>query len=608
MNNTKKNRIRRTVTGMVAAVMMMTTVSTAVASADNTVNAVTGMSTSAAMNSSGRYLYHGKEIIEGSYKVDGSGSYSFKYSDGLFSTDPKEYNTHMATMSCAMAHASCTNVVNGDYSKGAEDIESILTQIGFKDIFVNEDYKKKPTVDSVGCAIATKEVNLENGVKRVISVTIRSANYEAEWTSNVTLGKTGEAKGFADSADKVFDLLADYTKDHPEIAADIEAGKAAFWFQGFSRGGAIANLTAKRTIDNAQPFGCKVYAYCIEAPQGGVASEEIKGRDYTSIHNVINPDDLVPYVAPTEMGFKRYGVDHYLNGSDAAEIKTGTLFKNNLCDNSYEKTVSKERLELVKKHIAEIVGADKVGDHAPYAAVNKELDIDAWNRTAEIKNAGGTPVTSELIKNTFADICKNVSREKFVSKDYENALRRLMIFNNTGSGLKAIMKVLDVKELAVKVVKDLYTVPAVTLGLMVAFPILAPTLLGNFIASTPLPTVSNFLDAAKKILNEDSSLKAVLKNYQNGADQAINDIYNLASAVLPSFDGIDAMVTFAVNAGELIRNHSFIQTAAWLRSYDSWFEDTVDDNDTTYEPPVSHGTFMRIDWTDICFYGCGYSA
>ena len=50
--------------------------------------------------------------------------------------------------------------------------------------------------------------------------------------------------------------------------------------------------------------------------------------------------------------------------------------------------------------------AGNVDENAPYAAVNKELDIDAWNRTAEIKNAGGTPVTSELIKNTFADVLK----------------------------------------------------------------------------------------------------------------------------------------------------------------------------------------------------------
>ena len=58
-------------------------------------------------------------------------------------------------------------------------------------------------------------------------------------------------------------------------------------------------------------MGNEVVAYCMEAPQGGVQSAEHPDRDYRPIHNVINVDDLVPYVAPSAYGFKRYGVDHY---------------------------------------------------------------------------------------------------------------------------------------------------------------------------------------------------------------------------------------------------------------------------------------------------------
>ena len=58
----------------------------------------------------------------------------------------------------------------------------------------------------------------------------------------------------------------------------------------------------------------KVYAYCFEAPKGGVASEMKPGHTYANIHNVINAVDIVPTVGPAQMGFIRYGVDHIVPG------------------------------------------------------------------------------------------------------------------------------------------------------------------------------------------------------------------------------------------------------------------------------------------------------
>lgn len=160
------------------------------------------------------------------------------------------------------------------------------------------------------CAFGSKEVDTDSGDTTVTSITVRSASYDSEWASNVTLGSKGEAKGFADSADKAVDYLNEYLTQHKELEKAVSSGKASFWLQGFSRGGAVANLTAKRLIDKYQQGGDKVYAYTLEAPQGGIASEEQADRNYTCIHNVINNNDLVPYVAPSDMGFKRYGVDH----------------------------------------------------------------------------------------------------------------------------------------------------------------------------------------------------------------------------------------------------------------------------------------------------------
>ena len=53
---------------------------------------------------------------------------------------------------------------------------------------------------------------------------------------------------------------------------------------------------------------------------GGVETAKISGSNYNCIHNVFNPNDPVPRVAPRKMGFIRYGVDHYIPGSKAGTI------------------------------------------------------------------------------------------------------------------------------------------------------------------------------------------------------------------------------------------------------------------------------------------------
>ena len=127
MTNTTKtrktSRIKRTVASMLAAVMMMTTAATISASA-NTQAAIT-MNTTSAATQIARDQYMGHDIIEGAYHR-GTESYRFKYSDGFFETDAKEYNTHMATTSMAMTHASVTVKGNGDYSHGADSIICML--------------------------------------------------------------------------------------------------------------------------------------------------------------------------------------------------------------------------------------------------------------------------------------------------------------------------------------------------------------------------------------------------------------------------------------------------------------------------------------------------
>jgi hypothetical protein len=87
-------------------------------------------------------------------------------------------------------------------------------------------------------------------------------------------------------------------------------------------------------------------------------SAELADRDYTCIHNITCKDDPVPYVAPTEWGFKRYGVDHsiYDENWDSENLQK-SFFGNNLADNDCFKNVSDDRLAMVKAEIDKVTGS-----------------------------------------------------------------------------------------------------------------------------------------------------------------------------------------------------------------------------------------------------------
>ena len=269
---------------------------------------------------------------------------SFYYSDAFFDADPVIYNEHLATASWVLAFSGTylrkfdDEDANGNiyYNKHA-GARQFLADIGCPDenIYVNESMTSKPGTDSIGVTIGSKELAKTGGEKTgeiLIPVTVRGGGYESEWASNVTLGKAAdiegkEAQGFAEAANEVTKEIREYIKNYG-LEDKIADGKVVFWVSGFSRAGATANLTAKRLVEK---YACdeegkknKVFAYPCEAPKGGSDAAQQKSDDkYFCIHNMINAVDIVPLVATTQMGAKRYGVDHYIPGSDKYTFSTG---------------------------------------------------------------------------------------------------------------------------------------------------------------------------------------------------------------------------------------------------------------------------------------------
>lgn len=256
----------------------------------------------------------------------------FYYSDGYFLEDPTVYNTHLATMSINVAVAAfgrnTTDVGDNAYANHFANVKQLFADIGCDDVnfFANEDYQIKPTyygeegrLSTIGVAISQKEITVGEDSYTLVPVAIRGGGYESEWSSNVSIGKDGEAKGFSDAANQVYTHIQNYIENYG-LSEKVESGKVKFWVVGYSRAGATANLTSKRLVDSYAEGGNQVYGYTFEAPMGGVNSA-IQKFDYTgngtypTIHNTVNENDFVTLVAPTEMGFIRYGVDHLI-GSD----------------------------------------------------------------------------------------------------------------------------------------------------------------------------------------------------------------------------------------------------------------------------------------------------
>ena len=142
----------------------------------------------------------------------------------------------------------------------------------------------------------------------LIAVGVRGNNYHAEWGGNARLDAAGEHKGFALGRDQVLDYLRGY------IADTGISGRVKIWIAGYSRGAAVSNMVGG-ALDNGYSLGEGVslsphdlYCYCYEPPMGAM-KEQVQGRVYDNIQNLVNENDLVTYVAFDNWDFARYGVD-----------------------------------------------------------------------------------------------------------------------------------------------------------------------------------------------------------------------------------------------------------------------------------------------------------
>lgn len=342
---------------------------------------------------------------------------SYYYTDAFFTDSRRgganqganEYDQHLATMSAALAMSAFRRPYKGAENQG-KNVKELMEDLGMSDIELTypEPARKGANDYTIGYAIGKKVLTEgDNKGKTLIAIATRGANYMTEWGSNTTLNYRGyyerQAAGFSDAADKVTRGVRDYLGKHGVTGKDANT---IFWITGYSRGGATANLTAQRLTDryndNNNGNGNRVYAYPIEAPQGaygktatGTAANNIKPQkdpgDYKNIHNIINPSDLVPLVAPKGMGFSRFGVDHLIPGytemSDNSPLKDSYMSYDRRGRNTGYRSVREEAV----RQLASIDSRIGFNDRFQYGTMsyisNKMFNDDLININGKMDSA-----------------------------------------------------------------------------------------------------------------------------------------------------------------------------------------------------------------------------
>ena len=270
---------------------------------------------------------------------------------------------------------------------------------------------------------------------------------------------------------------------------------------------------------------------------------ERSDRDYSSIHNIIDPNDLVPYLAPSAMGFKRYGVDYYVDG------------------------IAKDK---VMEQLTQIVGRDNADSYAPSASKNKILSLSGIEDGDEIPN-------SIVIKNALDVFTSKISREEYVNSGLQDALRNILHYMNDGGDLGVIFNNINVGDILLNIFTSMiinYSPAGITVNTVeyiwdtvtgkddktdiITSPkdILINSVI-HYMQSTP--QISGQLDPSL-IKDISTALRIVVKNI----DMSIDNMTSGDSE-------IGRLMIFGLNLDNIFQNHQMIQTMGYLRANDSWY-------------------------------------
>lgn len=234
----------------------------------------------------------------------------FKQSSYTTQRQGLSYNPSLATMSLNLELSAWGSPTQANYLFKSNNVKDLLNKLDFKEFEANDDFKFKPTKDSIGAVLANKKLKVDQEDYTLLALAIRGGGYESEWASNVTLGTSGQHQGFDKASQDVLTFLDSYVIKHK-----IQ-GKIKLWLTGYSRAAATANLVAGslnngRKMPQVTLSPADMYAFCFEPPAGTLDTFDAKKDKHHNVVNIVNLNDIVTKVAPNAENFEfvRYGED-----------------------------------------------------------------------------------------------------------------------------------------------------------------------------------------------------------------------------------------------------------------------------------------------------------
>ena len=263
---------------------------------------------------------------------------SYEYRDDYFLTDSSTYNEKLRHM----AFVFTLTAFDEEGEDKAKNINNLFDELSFEDK-VSFDYEHGK--DTIATNIAHRNFKDDKDNEyTLLTVALAGYDYKKEWASNVTVGSSGDHKGFSDSAALVEERMENYVSTN-----GIDLSKTKVLLTGFSRGAAIANIVAgdldAATLNKGRLAESSlkaldfedIYAYTFATPKG-VLLENVEALEkQNNIFNTVLDTDLVTYITPAKdytaegsgWDFARYGVDvdlSIMSASDELINKVKTNF------------------------------------------------------------------------------------------------------------------------------------------------------------------------------------------------------------------------------------------------------------------------------------------
>ena len=248
---------------------------------------------------------------------------TIEYNDDFFSEASPGDHPELRALSYALALAGFENQADGYPTTSVTNpkLKKFLDSLGFSD-YESEDIKSEEDGHSFGTTIGRKTLS---GGDTLIVVAPRNYNYMTEWLSNFNVGTDGDHVGFSESADFIVTRLNNYISDNALSNYKI-------WIAGYSRGGAVVDLAAKKINENLDSYDMEAddfYVYTFGAPKASLTETK-----YTNIHDVKDGNDLLlGYVFPEQWGFYNTGTYEEIHPADL-EITTSAIDISSLADSS----------------------------------------------------------------------------------------------------------------------------------------------------------------------------------------------------------------------------------------------------------------------------------